>query len=143
MGYEILVPEKFRSRFHQARSRFIAAAAQSKASYRLLASSDSFHIVRRGETLGSIAAKHKVSLGHLKRINELRSDRVLLGANLRIKPGSYRSSKFVRYKVRRGDNLMTITKRFGIPLSELKASNKIGNRILVLQTLKITTNYQL
>jgi len=40
-------------------------------------------------------------------------------------------------------NLITIAKRFGVPLSRLKKNYKSEYKILVAQSLKITTNKQL
>ncbi|MBX3245961.1 MAG: LysM peptidoglycan-binding domain-containing protein [Myxococcales bacterium] len=45
-----------------------------------------FHVVRRGETLSEIAARHRVPLADLRRLNRLRGDRIQQGQRLRV-PG--------------------------------------------------------
>ena len=47
--------------------------------------SSSYHKVRRGETLSSIAAKHGTTVSKLKKLNHLRSDRIRYGQRLRVK----------------------------------------------------------
>ena len=42
------------------------------------------HKIQRGETLSGIAARYRVSLAELRRLNELRADRILVGQVLRI-----------------------------------------------------------
>jgi membrane-bound lytic murein transglycosylase D len=44
------------------------------------------HVVRRGESLGSIAKKNRVSVGELRAWNRLRSDRLKAGHRLVVKP---------------------------------------------------------
>jgi LysM repeat protein len=41
--------------------------------------------VRRGETLSSIAAKHGTTVRNIKKLNNLRSDRIRYGQRLKVK----------------------------------------------------------
>ena len=92
------------------------------------------HKVRRGENLSRIARKYKMRLSHLKRINSLRSSRIMIGQSLRVaSPG-----KVVRYRVRRGDNLIKLAQKFDTNVRDLKALNGIiGSKLYVGQELKI------
>ena len=45
----------------------------------------SYHKVRRGETLSSIAAKHGTTVSKLKKLNHLRSDRIRYGQRLKVR----------------------------------------------------------
>ncbi len=58
-----------------------------------------YHIVRRGETLSEIAARLRVPLRELKRLNRLRSDRVRVGQRLRV-PGRRRENPLPRLEPR-------------------------------------------
>ena len=96
------------------------------------------HVVKRGENLEKIAAKYKISVGHLKRMNGLKSSRIMAGEKLRTQANTYSSSKLIKYRVRKGDNLTEIAKKFQTSIGQIKRTNKLfGNRVLVGQTLKI------
>ncbi len=113
------------------------------------------HRIRRGETLGSIAYKYVVSVSKLKKWNGLRSSRIYKGKKLLIYTGTgtgksfvntsskktNRSSKLVRYKVKKGDALSEIAERFKVSPSSIRKWNKLkSNRIYAGRTLKIYTN---
>ncbi|MCA9601123.1 MAG: M23 family metallopeptidase, partial [Myxococcales bacterium] len=57
------------------------------------------HVVRRGETLSEIAARHRVPMRELKRLNRLRSDTVRVGQRLRV-PGRRRENPLPRLEPR-------------------------------------------
>lgn len=101
-------------------------------------SKSSVHIVRRGENLTLIAQKYKISVGHLKRMNNLRSNKLYVGAKLTVQPKSYKPNKVVRYIVRRGDNLTFIAKKFNTTVSEIRKMNQLRkNQIMVGQSLRV------
>lgn len=139
-GYEIWAPVGSSRKIASIRSDLTRIAKQKRA---IAAISDkpsdrTYHIVRSGENLSLIARKYKMSAGHLKRINNLKSSRLFVGAKLRIQPSTYRASATVKYKVRRGDNLTVIAKRFNTTPQKIKAANRMTrNRIFVGQILKI------
>jgi membrane-bound lytic murein transglycosylase D len=142
-GYEIWLPTKVLAKRAGIKAQLAAATSPRKGAKpsREIASTRSYHVVKRGETLASIARKYKISVAHLKRINHHPGNRILAGAKLRINSGTYRSSNLVRYKVRKGDNLIIIAKRFGVPVREIKRSNQLKrSKILVGQTLTISPN---
>lgn len=99
-----------------------------------------YHVVRKGETLGQLARKFRVSTTSIKRWNHLRSSRLHAGQRLVVKPASTEksvatlassksgsgSSGTTRYTVRRGDTLYSIANRFNVSVSELKAWNKLS-----------------
>ena len=110
---------------------------------------DRYHRVRRGQTLSTIAARYRVRLSDLVAINNLRSrHRIRVGQVLRLpQPGKRYRGKTLQvaekrspkvepqaipasgtYKVRRGDTVDSIARRFGMSVKELTAANNIRNR---------------
>jgi membrane-bound lytic murein transglycosylase D len=59
--------------------------AVSSRSSRKHSQSSSYHKVRRGETLSSIAAKHGTTISKIKKLNGLCSDRIREGQRLKVK----------------------------------------------------------
>lgn len=108
--------------------------------------------VRSGDTLGGIAAKHRVSITTLKRANGIKGSSIRAGQTLKIPQitgGTYASTSTSNsnktatrssstYKVRSGDTLGGIAEKHGVRLSSLKSANNIsGSTIRKGQTLKI------
>ncbi|MDG2334154.1 MAG: LysM peptidoglycan-binding domain-containing protein [Myxococcota bacterium] len=101
---------------------------------------DSFHIVRRGETLSAIAQKYRVPVRELASLNDLRDrNRIRVGQKLRLpieqaSTGSTPGELVISvpedglYTVRRGDNLTLIALRFGVDDEELLRVNDIRDR---------------
>jgi len=152
-----------------------------------------YHTVKRGETLGTIARKHKVTISQVKKWNKLRSDKIRQGQRLlivkstkrraptpevtpenpnvdptavpdavdttqvieNIKPDSVKkpeppvptienkqnkpAEKFTYYKVKSGDSLWSIAKKYKVTPEEIMKWNKIGEKIRPGQKLKIKT----
>ncbi len=108
-----------------------------------------YYRVKRGDTLGKIARKFKVSLRELKKINHLRSSTIYVGQRLKIPTKTSRKPhytnlkknygiKYIYYRVRRGDSLSKIAKRYKTTVTAIKRANKLkSNRIYLGQKLKI------
>lgn len=101
------------------------------------------HIVRRGETLSGIALKYGRSIASLKRLNGLGSNVIRVGQRIQVKATQYHarhvaSKSKTRYRVRRGDNLWTIARRFGVTAPSIKRVNNLSSsKIFVGQLLHI------
>jgi len=110
-------------------------------------SSSSKYKVRSGDTLGSIAQKHRVRIASIKSANNISGSKIRVGQTLTIpgSNGSYSSSstsssngKPSKYKVRSGDTLGGVAEKHGVRLASLKSANNIqGSTIRVGQTLVI------
>ena len=90
--------------------------------------SHSYHIVRKGQTLGLIARRSRMSLKQLKKLNGLHSNRILVGQKIRIKKRPRliaKTSGPIKYRVRRGDNLSSIAKKFRTTVRKLKSINRL------------------
>ena len=98
---------------------------------------DRFHKVRRGETLSKIAQRYGVKESELVALNNLRSrHRIRAGQVLRLPDDGSAPIVVARrdppadgiYRVRRGDNLSVISKRFGVSQQDLVKWNRLRNR---------------
>jgi len=110
--------------------------------------------VRSGDTLGKIAQKFRVSVKDLKDQNDLSADNLRVGQSLTIhsapqatprkktaglaKPLPASAAGKVTHRVKKGETLWSISKDYGVTVSELKKQNKIsGSGIQVGQTLNV------
>ena len=90
-----------------------------------------FHRVRRGQNLSTIARRYKVSVKKLKKINDLKSSRIYVGQKLKLRYGHRGSSSRVykkkarHYRIRPGDNLHKISKKFGLTVQQIKKINNL------------------
>jgi membrane-bound lytic murein transglycosylase D len=104
--------------------------------------------VKSGDTLGGIAAKHRVSITTIKRTNGIKGSSIRAGQILSIpyiangtsssstKTAGTKSSS--KYKVRSGDTLGGVAEKHGVRISSLKSANNIsGSSIKIGQTLTI------
>jgi membrane-bound lytic murein transglycosylase D len=77
-----MIENTLMSRYHQRKDSIMVyeTAVQAKAIETTVA--PKYHVVKRGETLGGIAARYRVSVSDLKRWNKLRSDVIRQGQRL-------------------------------------------------------------
>ncbi|MCR4033929.1 MULTISPECIES: lytic transglycosylase domain-containing protein [Flavobacterium] len=122
-----------------------------------------FYKVRKGDNLGAIASKYNVSIGELKKWNNLKTNAVAIGRSLKIKTDDETPVKTapvvdkreeaiassdektkptavdMDYVVVAGDNLGSIAKKFGTTIAELKELNDLtSNNITLGKTLIIS-----
>lgn len=95
-----------------------------------------FHIVRRGENLTSIAKKYNVTVLELKQKNDLKPSRVLfVGKRLKIpeagEPQAAAERNPTIHKVRNGENLHLIARKYGVSVSDLKRLNRLSARSVI------------
>jgi len=109
------------------------------------------YLVKRGDTLGSIAEKHGMGLSVLKRANDLRGSLIYPGQELVVAKPRTSSTDTQRnrgitentgetgkYVVKSGDTLVEIARKHGMSLAELRlASGIAGSRIYPGQTLAV------
>ncbi len=100
--------------------------------------------VRRGDSLSKIAERFNVRTSELVTINGLRSQhKIRIGQTLKL-PSSVKSAVSVSkvkvfYKVRRGDTLLAIAKKFAVSSADIATWNKLKSRhhIYIGQKLRI------
>jgi len=110
--------------------------------------------IRRGDSLGSIARRHGVTIADLQQWNGLRGNSIRAGDSLHVRaprsaavadagsssstPAPSSGGGEVRYKIRSGDSLATIASRHNVSVDDLRAWNGIrGSSIRAGETLLI------
>ncbi len=135
-GYVLRIPEGSRDSF------LVAYGKMDKKSF----SRWQYHKVRTGENLGKISRMYGVSVKDIQSANHLKNTRIRQGQTLLIPlPSSAYSSKSKKtvpgnaspsektgrsgrkYKVRAGDNLSAIGRKFGVSVSSLKKWNGLDD----------------
>lgn len=149
-SYRLWVPKDQASAFEGAdeklaelRLKGVRYVAESESSS-TGSSAVRLHTVRRGETLAGIAGRYGMTLAEIRRLNRMSSSRILVGTKLKVgkapvtSASAQASAAAKNYRVKRGDNLDTIARRFGISTDELKRINRLKrNTIFVGQTLRV------
>ena len=103
----------------------------------------SWHTVRSGENLASIASRYGATVQDLMTWNDLSDpDRIRSGQRLRVGAGTPSGASTVKYTVKSGDTLSGIAAHFGISAAQLQRDNDISNaaRIKVGQVLEVRTD---
>jgi membrane-bound lytic murein transglycosylase D len=112
------------------------------------------YVVKKGETLGRIAEAHNVAVAQIRRWNNMRSNKIMVGQELVIHPDARMLSegsqskqqtpqnkdggKVLVYKVKRGDTLWDIARAHNVEPRDLKSWNDITrNKIYAGQELII------
>ncbi len=103
------------------------------------------HVVRKSESLHSIARKYHVSVEELKSVNNLSGTHVQKGAKVIIPSHPDAENKKLKitdkpknYKVSKGDTLPGIAKKTGVKMSDIRRLNGLkGNKIKSGQLLAL------
>ncbi|MCY8723573.1 LysM peptidoglycan-binding domain-containing protein [Bacillus inaquosorum] len=99
--------------------------------------------VKKGDTLWELSRKYDTTISKIKSENHLRSDIIYAGQTLSINgkstsSKSSSSSSSSTYKVKSGDSLWKISKKYGMTVSELKKMNGLKSDLLRIgQVLKL------
>lgn len=86
------------------------------------------HIVKKGDSLYSIARTYNTSVDKLKEINNLTSNALAIGQVLKL-PSSNASENVV-YTVKKGDSLYSIAREYGTTVDAIKKLNNITSNTL-------------
>ncbi len=99
------------------------------------------HLIKKGETISSIADMYNVSVSDLKKWNNLRDDNIQAGERLIVVSDTKNIVSNLKAKpdyhiVKQGETLFSISKSYNIPVSRLKTINgltsskiKVGDRL--------------
>jgi len=110
------------------------------------------HVVRQGDTLSSLAFRYRTTVGALMKANNLRKeDYITVGQRLKMpmtggglayaRAGGttgYGASKTIRYRVKRGDSLWLLARRYDTNIKEIMRLNNLKSpRLHIGQKLVI------
>ena len=126
----------------------------------LMTQTNTFYIVQKGDNLNAIAEKNKVSVADLIEWNHLSGSTIQQGKSLQIAAKIEDSKeavaastvaitaietaelKDINYTVLKGDNLSSISRKFGTAIADLKLWNNISNQNIVVGTSLIVAKNQ-
>ena len=123
--------------------------SNSKSNKEEIAAAPISYKVKKGETLSSISKKYNVTEDELKASNNLKSNALRLGQNLQIAQAATQTSKSaankeeaaatsISYKVKKGETLSSISKKYNVTEDELKTMNNLkSSAIRFGQELKV------
>ncbi len=144
VGQKLKIPIKYSFSGKKYKTR----KATSKRDYSYSYCSRKYR-VKLGDTLSEIAQKFGVSVKTLKKINGLRSSRLKAGQILCVKKvtkkvykrkaGKVVRIKYIKYKVKPGDSLIKIAKKFHVYTKDIIKANRLKKpyHLRVGQVLKI------
>ncbi len=103
------------------------------------------HKVIKGETLSRIAARYGIRVRTLKRLNRLKEDRIVIGQKLKlprhvkmdVKTSKRRRLRTITHRVRPGEYLGSIAKKYGATIKEIVRKNRLKNRNSVRVGMKL------
>lgn len=89
------------------------------------------YVVKKGDSLYSIANKNNITVDELKKINNLTSNMLSIGQVLKL-PTQDKEEEMTMYTVQKGDSLYSIAKKFGITVDEIKSLNNLTSNNLAI-----------
>ncbi|MEM7054650.1 MAG: LysM peptidoglycan-binding domain-containing protein, partial [Pseudomonadota bacterium] len=119
-------------------------------------------IVQRGDTLSELAQRHQTTVATLRRVNNLSSDRLSIGQRLRLDEqiveideaaqpqyaSAYRElialqqqlipTNRVIHRVRSGESLWVIARRYGVSVADLQRMNNLGSNSMIRPGQRLT-----
>ena len=158
------MPTKYTLRFVQLEDSIYSYVSKSEKAREIIEEkveevSDSFvHVVKKGESLGSVARKYHVTVSKIKQWNHLKRETLHVGQRLTIyrsgspmaqvnkttKSSSKNNNKATKtqstktHTVKKGETLSSIARKYGCTVNDLKKWNNLkGNTVKVGQKLKI------
>ena len=92
--------------------------------------SENTYIVKRGDTLYSIARMYNVTLSELKNLNNLNSDNLSIGQELNIPQNIITETDYIVYRVEPGDTLYSIASKYNTNVASIKSYNNLNSDLL-------------
>lgn len=100
------------------------------------------HKIKRGETLSVLAKKYGTNTRTLMRINGLRSTKLKIGQSLQVK-GQSRRSRRLTHKIKRGETLGALAKRYGTNTRALMRMNRLkSTKLKIGQIIQVKGSHK-
>jgi membrane-bound lytic murein transglycosylase D len=133
-GYRVRVPSG-RSEAFRGEIVTVVAVAEQQPVAPAIRATGGVHRVRRGETLSLIAEKYGTTVSTLKRLNGIRNPHLVQAGELVKVPQAggegtavaAADRRYIRHRVRRGQTLSHIARRYGTSVGTLRQHNRIRN----------------
>ena len=136
------------SGFKKPTPKPVAVSNNNSATTKPAAGTYSYHKVRSGETLGTIASRYGTTVSTIQRLNGLRSTKIYVGQRLKVKKGKTTTTMTSKpkptsakkyYSVRSGDTFGKIAQRHRLSQSQLKRLNPRINisRLSIGQKIRV------
>lgn len=101
---------------------------------------EGYYIVKKGDSLWSIASKNNTTVDNIKKLNNLSSNNLSIGQVLKLSYNAENENikESNIYTVKKGDSLWLIANKYGTTVDELKSVNNLkSNTLSIGQTLII------
>lgn len=88
-------------------------------------------VIKKGDTLSQIAVEYGTTVQRLVELNNISNPNLIFAGNTLYVPINDGKKQTVTYKVKKGDTLSSIAKKYGITVNELINANNIKNPNLI------------
>ena len=93
---------------------------------------DNYYVVKKEDTLYSIAKTYNTTVDNIKKLNNLTSNALSIGQKIRLNDQIDNPKEDNTYIVKSGDTLYSIAKKFNIKVDNLKEANNLTSNMLSL-----------
>jgi len=157
LRYGLLPPDPYQLKIPEDKAQIFLSKVDKIKTFHSPPPMVVYHRVRRGDTLSGLANKYKTSIRAISRANNIyKSHRIIAGKVLKIPSKTHAASiqvadsrpvkkgKRFTYKVKSGDNLWNIARKFNTTTKNIMLANNLSTTALSIgQRLKITSKNQL
>ena len=88
------------------------------------------YIVKKGDSLYSIANSYNTSVSTIKSLNNLTSNNLSIGQSLKLPSNQINNNQTNTYIVKSGDNLYSIARKYNTTVNSIKLKNNLTSNLL-------------